>query len=90
MRKPRYLYWIEDEKGSGIGHWETRAGAQKAVKYWSSQLGRTYSIKRHNAVPCPLCGELTEEDTRESFGMCLRCDHVQGDVVAESMEEAQG
>jgi len=77
----RYLYWLKNtQNGAGIGSWSNKGDAIKAANLWGKQMDTDYEIVCHKAVPCPLCGRPTEEDTRESFGMCLRCDHVRGDI----------
>jgi len=82
----KYLWWIENEDGGGVGEWPTKKEAILALLNGLERgiLGddTKWTIKRFIAEKCPSCGRLAPKEIIASLSMCLDCDHI----LLEDME----
>jgi len=82
MRK--YLWWIENKKGSSQGEWNSKTEAEKEIKnnirlgFFSKDSG--WKPVRYETELCPTCGRPAPRVIIDGLGECLKCDHVRGDL----------
>ena len=80
----KYLWWIENNSGTGQGEWNSEREAKEAIKNgiesgWLSKDGGWRPVKNEIGF-CPTCERPTPKAIIEGVGRCLRCDHVMGDI----------
>jgi len=76
----QYIWWIGENKNSGIGSWKSKEAAEKAIKAFAkiNEQAKNWKPIKHETAICPTCGELREKSIIEGLGMCLSCDKVRG------------
>lgn len=83
-RKPKYIYWLENEtpegNRAGIGEWFSLKEVKKAKKQIEKMTSRKNIIKKYPPMKCPRCGRWTNKETIQSLGECLNCDHLRGEI----------
>ena len=79
--KPRFVYWIEDKDGGGLGTWFSRKEAEEGLKQFERDFPQTgkHHILEIEAAQCH-CGKWDRKDLIEGLGECLDCDHTRGDL----------
>lgn len=79
----KYIWWIGESKHSGIGSWESKEAAEKAIKTFIKINKRAKDWKpiKYETAICPTCGELKEKDIIKELGTCLNCDHIRSELV---------
>jgi len=85
LKNKHYVWWIENKKKSGTGEYTSKKEEEKAKKSWAKlntnpkQYLKENKIVEYEAEQCG-CGRWTRKDILENLGICLSCDHLQGEV----------
>jgi len=85
--KSNKVYFAKNtQTGGEIGLWLKKSEVREFVSNHSKRVGVRYEVVEKMSATCPYCDRITDADTLEAFGMCMLCDHVQGEAIEEMRE----